>query len=338
MTALDAAFEVLRAAGIHLHYREITAQVLAQELWITQGKTPWETINARLSVDIKERGKASRFIRVSPGVFALNSEVTSINSSVEPPHPSETKEDENGGVRLTFTAAAEKILMESDDEEPLHYKTITERALELIHTESRTPAATMYAAVLSEIRRQETRGETPRFVQHGRGMVGLSAWLPSEVAGIIEEKNREVRQALLDRARSISPAEFETLVSELLVAMGFEDVELTNLASDGGIDVRGTLVVDDAVRIRMAVQAKRWKNNVTAPIVQQVRGSLGAHEQGLIITTSDFSRGAKTEANRSDAAPVALINGERMGALLAEYEIGASIKRFKLFELDEKEG
>jgi hypothetical protein len=29
-----------------------------------------------------------------------------------------------------------------------------------------------------------------------------------------------------------------------------------------------------------------------APVVQLVRGSLGAHEQGLIITTSDFSAGA----------------------------------------------
>lgn len=117
----------------------------------------------------------------------------------------------------------------------------------------------------------------------------------------------------------------------------FEEVELSSASGgDGGIDVRGTLVVGNSVRIRMAVQAKRWKNNVTSPIVQQVRGSLGTHEQGLIITTSDFSKGAKTEANRSNAAPVALMNGERMAELLAEYEIGASISSYKLFELDEK--
>ena len=337
MTAIDAAFEVLHASGRPLHYREITAQVLAQKLWATEGKTPWVTINARLSVDIKKQGKASRFVRVSPGRFTLNPDVTPIPSTVERPRPSETKKNGEAGARLTFTDAAEHVLMESGKDEPLHYRTITERALELglIRTKSRTPAATMYAAILSEIRRQETRGESPRFVQHGRGMVGLSAWLPSEVAGIIEEKNREVRQSLLNRARSASPAEFETLVSELLVAMGFEDVELTNISADRGIDVRGTLVVGDAVRIRMAVQAKRWKKNVTLPIVQQVRGALGAHEQGLIITTSDFSKGAKTEANRSNAAPVALMDGEKMAALLAEYEIGASIKSYKLFVLDE---
>ena len=64
MIAIDAAFEVLRAAGKPLHYREITKQVLAQNLWVTKGKTPWDTINARIYVDIKERGKASRFVRV----------------------------------------------------------------------------------------------------------------------------------------------------------------------------------------------------------------------------------------------------------------------------------
>ena len=238
---------------------------------------------------------------------------------------------------LTFTDAAERVLTDSGNQEPLHYNVITKLALELglLRTEGRTPAATMYSAVLTEIRRHETRGETPRFVQHGRGMVGLSAWLPEEVAGLIEDKNREVRQSLLDRALAASPAEFESLVGELLAAMGFEEVELTPMSGDGGIDVRGTLVVGDAVRIRMAVQAKRWKNNVSRQIVQQVRGSLGAHEQGLIITTSDFSKGAKTDANRPDAAPVALMNGERLAALLAKYQIGTYIKSYELFLLDE---
>ena len=335
MTAIDAAFEVLHAAGKPLHYREITERMLAQKLWTTNGKTPWVTVNARLGADINEQGGASRFVRVGPGLFALNPSETHIPPTVEQPHPTETEKIGDTGARLTFVDAAEHVLMESGNDEPLHYRTITERALEFIRTKGRTPAATMYAAILSEIRRQKARGESPRFVQHGRGMIGLSAWLPSEVAGIIEEKNREVRQSLLDRARSVSPADFETLVSELLVAMGFEEVELTDFSGDGGIDVRGTLVVGDAVRIRMAVQAKRWKSNVPVKVVREVRGSLGAHEQGLIITTSDFSKGADTEANRSDAAPIALMNGERLAALLAEHEIGAMSKDYKLLILDE---
>ena len=85
--------------------------------------------------------------------------------------------------------------------------------------------------------------------------------------------------------------------------MGFEEIEVTSRARDGGIDVRGISLVRDVIRARMAVQVKRWKRNVQAPVVQQVRGSLGVHERGLIIMTSNFSKGVREEADRKDATP-----------------------------------
>ena len=336
MNALDAAAAVLQEADGPLHYEEITKRMLAREVWTTAGKTPWATVGARIAVDIKERGSDSRFVRVSPGRYALNPDVSSGTESDDEHQPA-NGEKRVHGPSMSFTDAAEQILSKSINQEPLHYAEITRQALELglIRTEGRTPAATMYAMILTEIRRHEARGETPRFDRHGPGMVGLTAWLPVEVAGLIEERNREMRRGLLERARSTSPADFENLVGQLLVAMGFDNVEVTDVAGDGGIDARGTLVVGDSVRIRMAVQAKRWKSNVQKPVVQQVRGSLGAHEQGLIITTSDFSSGAKKEAQRSDAAPVALIGGEQLAALLAEHEIGARMTSYDLYTLDE---
>lgn len=51
----------------------------------------------------------------------------------------------------------------------------------------------------------------------------------------------------------------------------------------------------------MAVQVKRWKSNIQSTVVQNVRGSLGASERGLIVTTSDFSKGAREEAKRAEA-------------------------------------
>ncbi|MCY3912019.1 MAG: HTH domain-containing protein [Chloroflexi bacterium] len=337
MKALDAAAVVLQDAGGPLHYREITERIRARQLWPTAGKTPWDSVNARIAVDIKELGAASRFVRTSPGHYALNPELRTDTLPGDQTGPEAENTRAASFASLSFTDAAEQILDQCGDQEPLHYAAITQRALDqgLLRTEGRTPAATMYAMVLTEIRRQQERGETPRFVRHGRGMVGLAAWLPGEVAGLVAEKNREVRQALLEHARSATPADFENLVGILLAAMGFEDVAVTSNSSDRGIDVRGTLVVGGAVRIRMAVQAKRWKGNVQAPVVQQVRGSLGAHEQGLIITTSDFSRGAKKEAERPDAAPVALIAGEQLAALLAEHQVGARVESYELYTLDE---
>ena len=115
----------------------------------------------------------------------------------------------------------------------------------------------------------------------------------------------------------------------------FEEVEVTKRSGDGGIDARGTLVISDSLRIKMAVQAKRWKGKVGRPTVQQVRGSLGPHEQGLIITTSDFSPGATKEAQRSNTTPVGLMNGEQLISLLMEHNIGVRRMPHELFELDE---
>ncbi len=68
---LEAAFLVLFEAGEELHYEEITRRALERGLVSTAGRTPHETLNARLAVDIKERGEGSRFVRTAPGYFAL---------------------------------------------------------------------------------------------------------------------------------------------------------------------------------------------------------------------------------------------------------------------------
>ena len=121
----------------------------------------------------------------------------------------------------------------------------------------------------------------------------------------------------------------------MLLALGFEEVDVTSRSNDGGIDVRGTLVVGDVISTRLAVQVKRWKHNVQAPVVQQVRGSLGTHEQGLIITTSDFSKGARDEAVRVNATTVALMDGEKLVKLLVENEIGVTSSTLRLVQIDE---
>ena len=340
MNALDAAYEVLRDAGEPLHYRELTQRILDGGLWTTQGKTPWDTVNARLSVDIRERGGESRFRRTAPGMFTLD------DAGESPPAKDPDPLDRAGSRddayqkptgRMSFLDAAEEVLRSSGSREPMHYEVIATQAIArgLIATEGKTPGVSLSAMVGTDIRRREARGEPQRFVRRERGMIGLAEPVPLSLATEIGEHNQVVRERLLASVRDDSPAEFERLVAELLSALEFEEVKRTPLGGDGGIDVRGTLVVGGVVHIRMAVQAKRWKNNVQAPIVRQVRGSLGAHERGLIITTSDFSKGAHQEAARADALPVALMNGEQLVDLLIEKGIGVRRSEYHLLSLDD---
>ena len=334
MTVKEAVIQILNTETKPLHVRIITDLILSRGLWQTQGKTPAATVEACIASDIKHNGGSSPFVRVEPRIYSLR-EFGAIPISI----PKRTKSPKVN--TLSFTNAAEKILAQFGDRKPMHYRTITAKALEcnLLNTEGKTPEATMYAQILTEINRSKNRGKQPRFVQHGKGYVSLLQWRGRGLAFEIEKHNREVCKKLHKKLFALKPAEFEELIAQLLAEMGFEEIEVTKRSNDGGIDVRGLLVVGEVIKIRMAVQAKRWKkgNNIQKPIVQQVRGSLGAHEQGLIITSSDFSPGAKTEALRPDAVPVALMNGEELVALLVEHKIGVTLQTHNLLDLSENQ-
>ena len=321
MSALSAANKVLFESGLPLSCREIADIALKNGYWQSNGKTPWATIGAQLYNDINKRGAGSKFVQVGPDKFALNL------LPIEAPVLSSTythKSRDKRLKKLSFTQAAERILDGHGEREPMHYRDVTRKALELclLNTEAQTPEATMYAQILTEIRRHKARGEQPRFVQHKGGFVSLSTWMGKGLAFDIEQHNRKVRAEILKRLIAMGATQFEHFVSELLAKVGFEELKVTPPSKDGGIDVRGVLVVGEVIRTKMAVQVKKWnKGNVQAPHVQQVRGSLGAHEQGLIITTSDFSKGAKDEATRPDAVPVALMNGEQLVVLMVQHEV-----------------
>jgi restriction system protein len=338
-----------------LHYREITKRMLGRGLWQTTGKTPWETVNAQLAVQIITEGSGCIFQRTGKGTFALRAwglpeyHVTKKKdtpSDSHDPEPSYSEPADSPAGRppaaavaqtssLSFADAAAWVLGEAGDKKSMHYQTITKTALDkgYLQSSGKTPAATLYSVILTEIDRQTQQGNTPRFVKHGKGLVGLSKWAPQGLAQQISQHNIMVRDRMLTRLKAMPPADFEELVGKLLGKLGFEAISQTKYSGDGGIDVRGTMVVGGVIRISMAVQAKRWKGNVQAPIVQQVRGSLGSHEQGLIITTSDFSVGAVKEANRANTVPVALMNGEQLVALLVQYGIGVVREAHDLLSL-----
>ena len=67
------AVKIISEAGKPLHYREITRLATEQELLKSDGKTPWATMSAQLSMDIVNNGENSIFYRAQPGYFGLKS-------------------------------------------------------------------------------------------------------------------------------------------------------------------------------------------------------------------------------------------------------------------------
>lgn len=330
MKLIDAIHAVLEQAKGPLHYKEITQRILDQGLWSTQGQTPWDTVNARIAVDLKRYKECSHYQRHEQGTFALNPGFD--QEARDRRHRALTGRHDSAQGDTNILASSLEILRQAG--QPLHYKEIARRMVDqgLWSGGLSLPQD----AVLSRLAHEARKGQDAQIQRVHRGTYALAHTAPEDegLHALIEQHNQKIQRQLHQRLSQMEPTTFEELIGELLGAMGFDEVEVTRASNDGGIDVRGTLVVAEVIRTRMAVQVKRWKKNLHAPTVQQVRGSLGAHEQGLIITTSDFSQGARKEAARADATPVALMNGAQLVRLLMRYEMGVQRSTHHLFALE----
>jgi restriction system protein len=233
----------------------------------------------------------------------------------------------------TFLDAAYEILKQAG--QPLHYAEIANRALAagLLDTRGQTPEATMGSRLYVDTKRSGSR-----FRRVSRGVFALAEAQPGDIAQRIEALNRKTMAELRKRLLGMPPDRFEALISELLIAIGFEEatVEVTRYSGDGGVDVRGVLNAGGVTQVNAAVQAKRWKRNVQARTVRELRGSLTAHEQGIIITTSDFSSGARKEAEEPGKTRISLVDSEGLLELLIQHGIGVTQEQHTLLSLDEE--
>lgn len=138
---------------------------------------------------------------------------------------------------------------------------------------------------------------------------------------------------LLEVLRVLPPYGFELICGRLLREHGFEDVEVTQRSRDGGIDGYGRLRLSPFVSLRVAFQAKRYKDVVTRSAVGEFRNALlGRAEKGVFITTGRFTADAAAEAARDGVIPIELIDGEQLVELFQSAGLG--VKPKTIFEID----
>jgi len=155
----------------------------------------------------------------------------------------------------------------------------------------------------------------------------------------------ELRSEVLDRILDSTPAFFEQLLSDLLLAMGYgggraEMGRAIGRSGDGGIDGIDGIIKEDALGLDIIyIQAKRYSpgNSVGRPEVQSFAGSLdgvGANK-GLFVTTSSFSSGAREYSERI-AKRIILIDGDELARLLIRHDVGVRTRNtFEVKKLDE---
>lgn len=145
---------------------------------------------------------------------------------------------------------------------------------------------------------------------------------------------RQMKQ-LRDQLSKMGSYQFEKLVRDLLEAMEYEDVVVTKQSGDKGVDVVAKYQYG-ITEITEVVQVKRQQTSVTRPIVDQLRGALPYHDaiRGTIVTLGKFAKGCKDAALYPGAAPITLIDGDKLIELLVKHEIGLVKRRVDLIEVD----
>jgi len=193
----------------------------------------------------------------------------------------------------------------------------------------------------------------PEFVewmrQSNKGSVQTSATVhtedsetetPLEVLERIYQKlNTELAEELLDRVKQGTPAFFEKVVVDLLLAMGYggshEDAGRTvGKSGDGGID--GVINEDRLGLDIIYLQAKRWESSVGRPVVQAFAGSLEGvrAKKGVLITTSGFTSDAREYVKHIEKR-IILIDGAQLAEYMIRYNVGVAAEvRYEVKRMD----
>ena len=151
----------------------------------------------------------------------------------------------------------------------------------------------------------------------------------TDLHALAKQMRDVARKQLHQYLLGMDPFKFEILVQYLLENIGYTDVTTTSPTNDKGVDVIAQIELG-ITSVREVIQVKRHRGSINRVVLDQLRGSLHRFNavRGTIITTGHFSKGALDAAFERGAAPITLIDGEKLLDLLMEYEIG--VKQFSV--------
>lgn len=157
---------------------------------------------------------------------------------------------------------------------------------------------------------------------------------PDEILdGAYNQIREAVGQELLTKVYAMSWQDFERLVVDLLVRMGYggsvKDPGHANArGGDEGID--GIIKEDKLGLDIIYIQAKKWdpSRTVDRPEIHKFIGALAGQgaKKGVFITTSSFSKGARDFTPRNDTK-IVLIDGEELTQLMIDHDLGVTTER-----------
>ncbi|MBM4360512.1 MAG: restriction endonuclease [Deltaproteobacteria bacterium] len=156
-----------------------------------------------------------------------------------------------------------------------------------------------------------------------------------EVWALVRKQENTVRESLLELLLDMDPFAFEHLIKRLLEEMDYQNVEVTARSGDGGVDVVADIELG-ITSVREVVQVKKHRRPIQRKDLDALRGSLYRFNavRGTIVTTARFAKGTQEAAFATGAAPITLIDGDKLIDMLIEHGIGVRKRTIEMLEVD----
>ncbi len=168
-------------------------------------------------------------------------------------------------------------------------------------------------AQVAENAETETEDSTPSNRPSIVNVITTPSRLARDIADTVKsEPSPDSNHALLRRIRTLTNQRFERFIVVFLASLGMTDVVVMNRMRPGELDIRASMSVAHVTDVHFSIQALNWHRDVHGGDIQLLRGGMRIGDHGLIITTSEFQRGALDEANRQGAIPIGTINGTEL--------------------------
>ena len=211
------------------------------------------------------------------------------------------------------------------------------------HSRFRAPSSvrdTLRRRLNNLLDRRLIERERARYTVTDDGLSYLESAAPEpgprqKIQRLAKEQKAAVRESLREHLLQMDPAVFEELVGRLLEEMNYHNVEVVGQSGDGGVDVVADIQLG-VTSVREVVQAKRHRRTIQRKDLDALRGSLYRFNavRGTIVATSRFAKGAVEAAFAQGAAPITLIDGDRLIELLIEHGIGVRTRAIEVLAFD----
>ncbi len=150
------------------------------------------------------------------------------------------------------------------------------------------------------------------------GIAGYSRLARDIADATLPDASEQDDLTVLRSIRTLTNQHYERFIVVFLASLGMTDISVINRLRPGELDIHASMSVAAVLDVNFSIQALNWHRDVHGGDIQLLRGGMRIGDHGLVITTSEFQRGAIDEATRKDAIPIATINGKELVKIAKE--------------------